>query len=295
MLKALLVALLATVTGSAHAATTTDAYLATKAKAIADLARPAGAPITASHDAIEAAALLELDRLIGIAIGPIRVRGFPAEGASNVVSLSDGYGESGHVDGLRAESADGTTLLLTTVPLVQAWLAVNAAVIAGAGQAPKANVAAALADGGFYTQAFNSDAAMTLYAEIPVATAADGPSVRAFLSVRSQDQVAPRPPDGLVVSVVRGDGITLFEQPVDPAMVDIPACGAAWTMANVGVQQMFADSRRTGGRAPTVSDAQAAADEAERAFLACYRDNVPSLPGLPALAREARDLVERTR
>ena len=293
-LVALLATLLATAGPSAHADTATDSYLATKAKAIADLARPVGAPITPALDALEDAAILQLDRLVRAVVGPIRVDGFPPDGTSHVVSLSDGTSESGHIDGLHAESPDGTTLLLTTVPLVQAWLTINAAAIATPGQPANDTVAAALRDERFYTQAFSSDAAVTIYAEIPVATAAEGLSVRAFVFRRSQDRVAPWPPDRLIVSVIRGDRITLFDKPIIPATLDIPACKAAWTAAGVGVQRMFAGSSRTAGATSTVEQAQAAADKAEHAFVTCYRENLPTLPAMPAVTRQAADLVDRT-
>jgi hypothetical protein len=291
--KALLFALLATVSVAAHAASPTETYLATREKAAADLAHGVGTPEPADSDRIEADALRELGRLVRDVVGDIGVRGFPAEGESNVISLADGYMDSGHVDGLRAMSGDGVAVLVTTVELVQGWLKLQGPGLAIPGQELPDSVGKLLGNAGFYTQAFFRDSAVNFYAEIPVATAGEGSSVRAFLFRRSQDSVAPSPPDGLIVSVVRGARITIFDKPLDAAGMEIPVCKTAWEDAQVGVQLMFAAARRASDMQGAVLRAQAMADQAQDAFLKCYGERLLQQVTYPGLVGQARELVGR--
>ena len=196
-----MIAALVAIAGSAAAATPTELYLATKETAVAALKHPEGTAQPPGNDRLEADALRRLSSLIGRVIGPIAVRGFPAQGVSNIVSLSDGEMESGHVDGIRAVSPDGTILLVTTVALVQSWLKVNAGyarIAQGPAQAPLQDTATtvgkALADGAFYTQALASEAALNIYAAIPLPPKPGKAGAQAFLTKASQDNLAPFPP-----------------------------------------------------------------------------------------------------
>ena len=291
-MKFVAIALLVAVAGPAAAATPTETYLATKGKAVAALKHPEDAPRLPGHDKLEADALRTLSSLIRTIVGPLGVRGFPAHGESNIVSLSDGDMESGHVDGIRVASPDKTSLLVTTAPLVRSWLRANAW-WAPLPLDPATDVGKALLDGPFYTQALASDAAVNVYAEVPLPPKRGGAVTHALLTKKSQDRAAPSPPDGLIVSVVRGGRVFIFDKPLKTARLAIAACETAWTAERDRIQLLFDAARDASDPAAAIQGPQGLADKAEAAFLACYGEKLATQPFFPGLVRQAQELAGR--
>ena len=282
-MKFLIVAALVAIVGSASAATPTEAYLAAKEKAVAALKHPEGTVRPSGDDKVEADAVLELASLIRNVVDPISVRGFPVQGESNIISLSDGEMESGYVDGIRVASPDGISLLVTTLPLLQSWLKLT--------MNSSEDVGSTLQTGAFYTQAVASDAAVNIYGGVPIAAKPGEAAARAFMIRKAQDYVSPLPPDGLIVSVIKGGKVFIFDKPIKAAFPEIAACKTAWDAENKQAQALFAAKAQP--TAPAFEKAQAVVDKADTAFLSCYGKQAVTQPFFPALVRQAQELADR--
>jgi hypothetical protein len=75
----------------------------------------------------------------------------------------------------------------------------------------------------FYTRAISADAAVSKYAEVPVKNLASAQAVVAILDARSQD-MGPRTPDGLIVSVVQDGKAFIAIEPVKAKINPTPVC-----------------------------------------------------------------------
>ena len=269
----------------ALSATPTDAYIAAKQAAVLSLKHPEGVDPPPDDDRKEADAVKSLASLIREALGPIGVRDFPSHGESNIVSLADGEMESGHVDGLRATLRDGTSLLMTSIPLIQSWIKLTDNAWPG--------VEAALGSGAFYTQATASDAAVNIYGEVALKPKANQSVAKAFLVRKSQDNVAPLPPNGLIVMVISGDKVFVIDKPYKAAFPEIGACKAAWTAENRKIQPLFKAAAKAPDMTAAVESAQARVESADAAFRKCYGDAAPRQPFFASVVQQAQELAEK--
>jgi hypothetical protein len=288
-MKPILVALMLCASIPARAQTPADAYLAARDKAITALAPVEGKEPTAADDARETRALKTLLPLLRAAVGPIGLRGFPAQGESNVDALTPGT-DFGKLDGVAAKSRDGkTTVLVTTVPLLRAWLAGHRDWWKGDADNPPQDMAAAFASDGFITQAFSNDARATKFADIPVVRA--DAIVGAMLFIFSQDQIAPNTPDEIAVSVALGDKVFVFTQPTRTA--SIPECKTAFDRAHVATEAVLKHYQASGAKDDALFETYTKMGEADdAAFIRCYGEHVATQAFYPALVRQAQALAD---
>ncbi|WP_206244513.1 hypothetical protein [Novosphingobium terrae] len=165
------------------------------------------------------AAAARLAAMLRAMIGPVHVSGFTGVGRATIADLED-YAQYLPLDGLAYTDAHGTQLIVTTRPLVEAWLRASAP----KGQA--VNAIAALDDEGLYAAAINNDAAVEKFAPLPIKPVAPGMIAKAMLFEQGQDEVAPNPPDQIGVTLLQDQRITILIQPTK--VEAIPACKARY-------------------------------------------------------------------
>lgn len=265
---------------SAVAATPTDEYLATRDRAIAALA-------ATSDDAREQAAVDDLQRRVRMIVGPIGIPGFPEPGDSNVNTLSPSV-DLGRLDGLTARDADGTTIYVTTVPLLRAWLNADAR---RDDPLPK-DAAAAFRTDDFYTQAISSDAHATIFGALPIAAKPTVHGAAALLLEFAQDGPAPIPPDRLVVSFVSNGRAILLVREV--RLAQIPACQTAWDQENKAAQDVLDSYRKAGARDRAMFGRYLRLDEAANDhFIRCFGARFQTSGDYAATVRQAQALLDR--
>ena len=190
-------------------------------------------------------------------IGTVRARGFAAKAEGTVQSVGPVDGMPPGPDGLSFKSDDGkTNLVVTTVPLLKAWVTT-----ADAGLKPTDDVAVILTNETLYTNVFGDDAAAFRFAELPVKRQPADGVVKAWLFGESQDGV-PDGPNTLAVSVRQGERVYIQWKSV--TLRPIAACGAA-RVAEDARQACFARqvvSQRIYPR--LIAQAQAMADAVAR-------------------------------
>jgi hypothetical protein len=115
---------------------------------------------------------------------------------------------------------------VTTGALFDNWLRAHKNSQSGRENLPEP-VDAALKSNAFYTQALNTDAAFSRYAVLPITKPAQATSAFAMLGARSQD-IGPRTPDEIVVSVVNADRLFVVTAPATAKVKPMPTCMAVW-------------------------------------------------------------------
>ncbi|OXI83585.1 hypothetical protein CFB40_21075 [Burkholderia sp. AU31652] len=208
---AVLVAVMAAV-GAKVIASPTDSYLAYRKKAV-DTITAARMEDQADLDKKYTAEVnARLVKLVG-------TRGFSSKAGSTVETLVIDNGMTPGPDGLRLKSNDGkVNLVVTTVPLLKAWVAT-----ADAGIKSTDDVAVIFDNETFYTDVLGGDAAEFRFAELPVKRKPADAVVKALLLGDSQDGM-PDGPNTLVVSVRQGARVYLMWR--DATLPTIVACSA---------------------------------------------------------------------
>jgi hypothetical protein len=268
----------------AGAATPLAEYFAARNRALAALA--GNNQDTAANDALETAALGDLEQRLRRIVGPIGIPGFPDVGTSNLETLSPGVG-LGKLDALTAAAADGTKVWVTTLPLLNAWLAGHRD--AWQARPGMSAVAAAFRSDDFYTDAISSDVHATIYTALPLTARPGDADVTALLVLFAQDS-GPYLPSDLIVALVRHGRAIIFDQPV--AVAAIPPCQATWEQAHAAAASVLAGAR-TVPVAKQVFDRYLRLDAAASGhFVRCFREGLKSTPGYAALSRKAAVLLD---
>jgi hypothetical protein len=216
-------------------------------------------------------ALDELARLLRPIVGTVAIKGLSAQPKSNVNTLSRGDSGFGQLDGLVFASPDEKTrVVATTTALLDHWLREHDDV-------PRP-IDAALKSEAFYTQAL-TDAAMTKYADIPVAKPAGANFAVAVLGLRSNGMVAGTPNE-VDVAVVRDARVFVVSAPVTAKIDMIPACKQAW---DASMTKPVDESDHDG-----LSRRE---NEADAAFVRCFVDQARNHRFFPAVAKQAQRLI----
>ena len=215
-MKFILVALLMSISVAAGAASLEESYLAARDGYIEKL-KPAETNVDLDEAGRKQEELArgELEQQLRRIIGTPDIKGFSAPGKINLETLFKGYSGFGLLDGLLYSSADDKThIVVTTDVLLDRWLREHkewwGPTVANVPQ----DVNAALKSAAFYTQALTTDAAISKYVELPVAKPAKAKLAFAMLVARSQD-LGPRTPDELIVTVVRGGRVFVVSAPAN--------------------------------------------------------------------------------
>lgn len=275
----------------AHAASPEDDYIAARDKLLAQFKLKEGEQISTRVTNAEKTARAGLERKMRAIIGPSGVKGAPAQGKLSLDTLIDGELGFGLLDGLVFKLKGDTQVLVTTRMLLARWLETQQTVWKDSPEhgMPK-EIDAALRTENFYTQALSHDAAVTRYADIPVAA----PGV-AMLIAHRQD-IDPAEPRELIVTALRGERVFIWSAKAAAKSTMIPECQALWTAserkANAIQQKYQASDPKDEKLLDEYTKTQTDGDDAMRK---CFGERAKRRPYFPALVKQAQDLVERTR
>jgi hypothetical protein len=212
---------------------------------------------------------LELTAKLQPVIGPIAIRGFAITGKANIGSLLPGNIDTGLLDGMIYPAPDNKGfLIVTTEMLLKHWLVEHKDWWGAKTENVPQQIPAALASNAFYTQALETDAAISRYAELPVKAPAGVPFVHAMLVARSQI-LDPSPPDELLISLVKDGRVFIVSAPAETKVKLMPACVKFWT-----------DLQKK------------SEDKASTAFTRCFAGRAPTAPFFAPLVKQAQALVD---
>jgi hypothetical protein len=282
---ALLLALLLLTGVCADAATPLEDYFAARNRALAALAD--NHQYTAAKDAIETAALDDLEQRLRRIVGPIGIPGFPDLGKSNLETLSPGV-DLGRLDGLTAEAADGTRVWVTTLPLLDAWLADHRD--EWQARPRMSEVAAAFRSGDLYRFVISSDSHVDIYTELPLTARPGDEDVTALLVLHAQDS-GPYLPTDLTVALVREGRAIIFDEPIKIA--EIPECRANWERENATAAAVLASSKTVPVEKDLFQRYSRLDAAASEHFVRCFRERFKSSPDYAATLKKAQALLDR--
>lgn len=218
------------------------------------------------HDA----ALEELAGVLRGLIGPVTIKGLPADGKSNVDTLFKGDSGFGHLDGLGfASDGDKIQAVVTTTGLLKHWLREHRE------DGMPQEIGAAFKSDRFYYQAIQ-DSAFAKYAELPLAKPASASVAVAVLGVRGNGDLKAAPREIDVVAI-QGDRVLFLATTDAVKTAEIPACEKVW-------KQMMARK--------SPQDAMAKEDQAMDAYTKCFAKEAPSQSWFAGAVKKAQSQLE---
>lgn len=262
-----LLCLFAALAAPASAATPEQHYLEMRDRYIAKFSKAKENDETfKQHDA----ALNELAGVLRGLVGPVTIKGLPAEGKSNVDTLFKNDIGFGHLDGLGfASEGDKLQAVVTTTALLKHWLSEHRS------DGMPQDAGAAFKSDRFYYYAIQ-DAAFAKYAELPVTKPSGVTSAVAVLGVRGNGDLKG-PPQEIDVVAVKGDKIYYLAATEAMKTAEIPACEKIW-------KQMMARK--------TPQDAMAKEDQAMDAYTTCFAKEAPGQSWYAAAVKKAQSQLE---
>ncbi|CAO3424675.1 hypothetical protein [Azospirillum endophyticum] len=293
-MKAFAVALLLWTVGTAQAAAPLDGYLAARDRHIVALNREAEAGGVDSASRKEADARRELEGMLKAMVGPVAVRGFPADGRINLQTLLKELG-FGMLDGIAYGEADNQRVVVaTTEGLLRSWLKEHRDWWPGLGRMPQ-DPRTALGEEDFYTQAISTEAAVARFAGLPVKAPGAGFAV-AMLATARQDVVLDVP-DRIVLSVVQGGRVFVAVEPVAAPIAPIPACNAVWTQHEEAARRAWkvysASKQDEATRETLFKKATGLETEGDRAYRRCFAQRLETQAAFQTVVRQAQALIDR--
>lgn len=294
-MKSILVALLLSISTAAAAASLEDNYISARDGYIEKF-KPAETNVDLDEAGRkqEELARADLENQLRQIIGPSDIKGFSAPGKSNLDTLFKGYSGFGLLDALVYSSKDDKThFLVTTDTLLERWLKEHkdwwGPDVANVPQ----DVDAALKSEAFYTQALNTDAAISKYVELPVAKPANAKLAFAMLAARSQD-IGPRTPDELIVSVLRDGRLFVVTAPANAKVDPMPACQKLWRDALRNAAKAHAAYVASGLKDKKLFEQSTRIEEeGDAAFHRCFVQQAKGRSFVTALTRQAQGLIDR--
>ncbi|KAA0593128.1 hypothetical protein J2848_005226 [Azospirillum lipoferum] len=293
-MKAFAVAFLLWTVGTAQAAAPLDVYLAARDRHIAALNREAEAGDVDSVSRKEADARRELEGMLKAMVGPVTVRGFPADGRINLQTLLKELG-FGMLDGIAYGEADNQRVVVaTTEELLRSWLKEHRDWWPGLGRMPQ-DPRAAFGEEDFYTQAISTEASVARFASVPVKAPGAGFAV-AMLAAARQD-IGPGVPDRIVLSVLQGGRVFVAVEPVAAPIAPIPACDAVWKQHEEAARRawkVFSASNQDEARRETLfKKATGLEAEGDRAYRRCFAQRSVTESTFQTVVRQAQALIDR--
>jgi len=241
-----------------------DRYIAKFTKA------PENDDTSKQHDA----AVEELTGLLRSLIGPVTIKGLPADGKSNVDTLYKGDSGFGHLDGLGfAAEGDKMQAVVTTTALLKHWLREQR------GEGMPQEAGAAFKSERFYYAAIQ-DSAFARYAELPIAKPAAASTAVAVLGVRGNGDLKA-PPREIDVVAIQGEKVFFLAATDAVKTAEIPACERIW-------KQMMA--KPVDGNDPRGDIARE--DNAMTAYTKCFAREAPGQGWYAAVVRKAQSQVD---
>jgi len=251
----------------AHAASPEQRYLDLRDRYIAKFSKAKESDeTTRQHDA----ALKELTGLLRGLVGPVTIKGLPAEGDSNVETLFKGDSGFGHLDGLGFASDNyKMQAVVTTTTLLKHWLADHRK------DPMPQEIDAAFKSDTFYYAAIQ-DSAFAKYAELPITRPASVSAAVAVLGVRGNGDLKG-PPHEIDVVAIQGEKVYFLAATEAIKTADIPACEKVW-------KQMMAKK--------VPEDSMAKEDQAMAAYTRCFAKEAPSQSWFAAAVKKAQGQLE---
>jgi hypothetical protein len=290
-MKILWIALLVLIPAAAAASSSEQSYLAARN---AQIRKIAAAEKKIGVDSnrftkLQDEAVAELEKQLKQIVGTskLSVPGVSATPKINNDTLLRGDQGFGMLDGLVYGSKDyKTRVVVTTEGLLKAWLRDHRKWWKD-NELPE-DPAKALANVSFYTQAVNSDAALSKYAELPINKPAAASIAYAMLGNFAQDD-GPSEPDELVISAMQGGKLYVVRVPASTKVGPFPPCQAAWEEAERKSNEAFQRAQdKPKAKEP---DAKIREDGAA-AFRRCFAERAPKEKGFADLVRQAQGIVD---
>jgi hypothetical protein len=270
-MKCLALLCLLVLAAPAHAATPEQRYLDLRDRYIAKFSKAAENDETSrQHDA----ALNELAGVLRGLVGPVAIKGLPAEGKSNADTLFKGDSGFGHLDGLGfASEGDKLQAVVTTMALLKHWLREHRE------DGMPQETGAAFKSDRFYYQAIQ-DSAFAKYAELPVTKPASASAAVAVLGVRGNGDLKG-PPHEIDVVAIQGEKVFFLTSSDAVKTTPIPACEKVWK------QMMARPVDKKDPRGDMTRE-----DNAMTAFTACFAKEAPSQGWFAAAVKKAQSQLD---
>lgn len=255
----------------AHAAAPEQHYLDLRDRYIAKFSKAKESDeLTKQHDA----ALKELAGVLRGLLGPVTIKGLPAEGKSNVDTLFKDDVGFGHLDGLSFASEDyKMQAVVTTTTLLKRWLGEHR------DDGIPQEIGPALRSDRFYHYAIQ-DAAFAKYAELPIAKPAGASVAAAVLGMRGNGDLKGSPNEIDVVAI-QGDKVYFLAATEAVKTAPIPACERVWK------QMMAKPVDKKDPRGDITRE-----DNAMTAFTACFAKEAPNQSWFAAAVKKAQSQLD---
>ena len=287
-MKILWIALLILCPVAASAASPEQTYLAARdaqIKKIAAAEKKLGVSsdrFTKLHDG----ALADLEKQLREIIGPSKptLPGLVNGPKVNYEALLKNDLGFGMMDGLAYWSEDDKTrVVVTTEGLFKTWLREHRK--GWYGREIPQDPAKTLADESFYTQAVNSDATLSKYAELPIKKPSTVSVAYAMLGGWSQDD-GPWEPDELVISALQGGKLYVVRAKTGTKLGPFPPCKAVWDEAERKSNEAFQHPKAKG------PDSGKLREQGAAAFRRCFAGQAPKDKGFADLVRQAQAMID---
>jgi hypothetical protein len=251
----------------AYAATPEQHYLDLRDRYIAKFSKaPENDETSKQHDA----GLRELTTVLRGLVGPVAIKGLPADGKTNADTLFKGDSGFGHLDGLGfASEGDTMQAVVTTIALLKHWLREH-----GEDGMPE-GIDAAFKSDRFYYQAIQ-DSAFAKYAELPITKPAGVSAAVAVLGVRGNGDLKG-PPHEIDVVAIQGEKVFFIAASDAVKTAEIPACEKVWK------QMMARPIDKKDPRGDITRE-----DNAMTAFTKCFAKAAPSQSWFAAVVKKAQ-------
>ncbi|MCK1338167.1 hypothetical protein IVB38_19650 [Bradyrhizobium sp. 38] len=251
----------------AYAATPEQHYLDLRDRYIAKFSKaPENDETSKQHDA----GLRELTTVLRGMVGPVAIKGLPADGKTNADTLFKGDSGFGHLDGLGfASEGDTMQAVVTTIALLKHWLREH-----GEDGMPE-GIDAAFKSDRFYYQAIQ-DSAFAKYAELPITKPAGVSAAVAVLGVRGNGDLKG-PPHEIDVVAIEGEKVFFIAASDAVKTAEIPACEKVWK------QMMARPIDKEDPRGDITRE-----DNAMTAFTKCFAKAAPSQSWFAAVVKKAQ-------
>lgn len=291
-------ALLAVAVPLAASADALSDYVSARDQAIAASIAAAKADKSGDEAVVkrEEAAMKDLPKRLGAALGPLKFKGLGSPTYSLNVFTFDVADPTRQLDGLSFANTDVTTRLVVTPDSVfQAWLAARSkdpdapAALAG-------GVKSAMGTTDFYVNALSFDGGyFQPYMELPVA-AAPGETVLAMLGLQTEEAAGNSAPGEIViVRIADGKAIVGLTQ-VKLDIKPIAACEAVWkpykAKANALTKAAEKDNKSDD---PRWNEIEKILGEGSEAYRACFVKEAPAQPFFSAATKRAGEFLQIAR
>jgi hypothetical protein len=264
-----------------------QAYLAARDHAVAALKKMSGKKQEAEEMKLRAG----LEKQLQALINPPPLDGFPGPATiSPETLLADDIGFDS-LDGLVLRAKDDAgDVLVTTDGLLRPWLQAHKDLWKD--EPMPTDLEAAFRSETFYTQAASPDAAVSIFASLPIRKPDGAATAVAFLVQESQD-VATEPPEQIAIVVAKGGKIfiAIVKTNVKPAPID--ACTAVWKDFEARSQAALKKYDASGLKDQKSFDESTKLErQGAAAFHKCWSEKASVASGFPALTKQAQALAD---